>query len=277
MKGSDKAIVFGVLMAIVLGIFYVKVLSPKREEASKLGMDISDLKAQVAQEEQVAQFGEQARHEFPAFYGRLVVLGKAVPAQADTSSLLVELSGISRHSGVDFTGITLGSSSGSSSASSSSSSQSSTGTTPSSGASTTGSSTTASPAATAPVVPTEASAASLPIGATIGPDNLAVMPYSLEFSGSYFQVADFLKGLDDLIHVHGTTTVAADGRLLTVNGFTLDHPNGNSSSPTLSVSVDVTSYVTPASEGLTAGASPTGPAPSVTTTPTQTASATVSP
>lgn len=304
MKGSDKAIVFGVLMAVVLVGFYLMVLSPKRNEASKLGKEIDGLKAQVSQQEQTAQFGEQARSQFPLYYGRLVVLGKAVPDQADTPSLLVELSTVSRRTGVKFDEISLNSQGASSATSSSSSStppptSGSSGTTPSSGSSSTGSSasgtsttpttsgssgtsgtsgsSTAAPAASTSAPATEASAANLPLGATVGPDSLAVMPYSLTFSGTYFQVADFIKGLDDLIHLRGNSTVAADGRLLTIDGFSLTTNGGNPSSPTLKVSVAVTSYVTPASEGLTAGASPSGPAPSVGTTPTQPASAPVSP
>ena len=38
MKGSDKAVVLGVVMAVVLGAFYFMVLSPKREKASSLGL-----------------------------------------------------------------------------------------------------------------------------------------------------------------------------------------------------------------------------------------------
>ena len=33
MKGSDKAIVLGVVMVVVLGAFYFMALSPKREKA----------------------------------------------------------------------------------------------------------------------------------------------------------------------------------------------------------------------------------------------------
>jgi Tfp pilus assembly protein PilO len=284
MKGSDKAVVVGVLVAVILGIFYLKVLSPKRQEASQLGKDISGLQAQVSEQEQIAQFGEQARKDFPTFYGRLVVLGKAVPAGADTASLMVELSSIARNTGVDFRGITLAT--GSSGATASSSAPS----TPTSGATGDSSSTTPAPSAasssssaapastTTPttVAPaTETAAANLPLGASVGPGDLATMPYSLNFSGNYFQVADFLQGLDGLIHTRGTTSVAADGRLVTIDGFNLSEPHGSTSSPELKVSIAVTSYVAPATQGLTAGATPGGPAPSLTQPQTVPASATV--
>ncbi len=284
MKGSDKAVVLGVLMAVLLVVFYLAVLAPKREKASQLGKDIDGLKAQVAQQEQTARFGEQARSHFPVYYGRLVVLGKAVPAQADTSSLLVELNGIAEHTNVQFRGISLDSSASGGATPAPSTpapSASGTSTTPapsgsdgSTGSSPSGSSTATATAATAAAPATEAGAANLPIGAAVGPAGLSTMPYNLVFRGTYFDVADFLKGLQDLIHLRGNATVAADGRLLTIDGFSLSQPHRNPDNPLLKVAVRVTSYVAPASEGSTAGASPSGPAP-VATTPTQPASATV--
>src|SRR5262249_31691281 len=124
---------------------------------------------------------------------------------------------------------------------------------------------------------TETAAANLPIGAIVGPGDLATMPYNLNFTGSYFQVAKFIQGVDDLIRTHGTTQVAADGRLLTIDGFSLSEPQGTGSNPTLNVAISVTSYVAPASQGLTAGATPSGPADSLTQPQTQPTSATVTP
>ena len=44
---------------------------------------------------------------------------------------------------------------------------------------------------------TEASAATLPLGATVGPAGLAVMPFALTFSGDFFEIADFLAASTD--------------------------------------------------------------------------------
>ena len=101
------------------------------------------------------------------------------------------------------------------------------------------------------------------------------MPYKLSFTGRYFDVADFLKGIDDLVQVQGTGQVAADGRLLTVNGFSLSMAGGSPERPLLDVNLNVTSYITPPDQGLTAGATPSGPSPAVPQT--QPASATVTP
>ena len=283
MKGSDKAIVMGVIMAIVLVAFYVKVLSPKREKASSLQKDIAELQVNLDQQKQAAAFGEDARRHFPTYYGHLVVMGKAVPADSDTASLLVQLNGIAERNHLRFDVLQIDDTTGTADpsatatppaappAATASSGTSTTSTTPSS----TGSSAAATPAATTTPTPaTEATAANLPLGASVGTAGLPTMPYHLTFVGHYFDVADFLQDVDGLVHVHGTDQVAADGRLLTINGFAMKVPDSSTASnPKLKVNLVVTSSLTPGDQGLTAGASPTTPAPSLT----QPASATVSP
>jgi Tfp pilus assembly protein PilO len=271
-KGSDKAVVLGVIMAVVLFGFYVKVLGPKRDEASSLKKDVADLQVQIDAQKQTADFAEDARRHFPQYYGRLVVMGKAVPASADTSSLLVELNTVAGRAGVTFDGITL--SAGSASAASSSTSSSSTDSSSSTSTTSSSSSDTSTPAAVTPTAATEETAANLPLGAVVGSAGLPTMPYELNFQGTYFNVADFLSGVDDLVHVHGTSQVAADGRLLTIDGFSLQPAKDSKpSDPKLDVTLAVTSYLTPSDQGLTAGATPGGVAPSLI----QPASATVTP
>src|SRR5439155_21540854 len=143
---------------------------------------------------------------------------------------------------------------------------SSSGTTSTTGTSTTSTTPSATPAATttAPTAATEATAANLPLGATVGAAGLPTMPYNLEFSGTYFDTASFLKDIDDLVLPHGTQVVAADGRLLTINGFSItrpDTPSGPPSDPFLKADLSVPHYVTPADQGPTIGATPRGPAP----------------
>jgi Tfp pilus assembly protein PilO len=288
-KASDKAIVMGVVVAIVLGVFYFKVLSPKRGEASSLKKDITDLQAQVDQQKQTAAFAEDARQHFPTYYGRLVVLGKAVPADADTSSLLVQLNSVASRTGVKFDIIKLNASSSSTSTASASEAASSAASTAESSSSaeptgttdtSTGSSGATPPSSTAgaTTAATEAMAANLPLGATVGSAGLPVMPYDLTFQGTFFDVAEFLKGVDSLVHLRDSGLVSANGRLLTVDGFSLAPKEGtNPADPTLVVNLAVTSYVTPSDQGLTAGATPGGPAPSVTQPQAQPASATVTP
>jgi Tfp pilus assembly protein PilO len=277
----DKAVVFGVVVAGLAIVFYMMLLAPKRQEASKLNDQIDQLHASISEQEQVAHFAEQARHDFPRYYGRLVVLGKAVPEQADTASMLVQLNTLAGRSHVDFRSIELSQDAGSAGAGASttptttpstatstgSSSASTTSTTPSTGstsAPTTGTSgatsTTSTTSATAAPA-TESSAASLPIGATVGPGGLATLPYTVDLKGGFFDISNFIGGIDDLVQpTDDGARVAPDGRLFTINGFSL---NGGApgSSPILKANFSLTAYSTPAPQGLTLGASPSGPAP----------------
>ncbi|MSO42355.1 MAG: hypothetical protein EXQ70_10765 [Solirubrobacterales bacterium] len=276
MRSADRVVMIGIGLGALALAFWLLVLSPKRKEASDLGEQITQLQASISQQEQVASFGEQAREEFPRDYGRLVVLGKAVPADSDTASLIVELQHVSSEAGVQFRGIELTTGSGSTStttaappsasapsaatsdpaAAGTTDTSSSTDTTATSSSSS-DATTTASATATAPL-PTEATASTLPIGATVGVAGLPTLPYKLSFSGEYFQVADFMQGLDRLIETQ-RGTVRADGRLFTVDGFSLKGDE-QSGFPHLTVTLSVTTYVTPSGEGLLNGASPAGPA-----------------
>jgi Tfp pilus assembly protein PilO len=111
----------------------------------------------------------------------------------------------------------------------------------------------------------------------VGSAGLPTLPYDLTFTGSFFDISNFIGGLDGLVTPHGDSTqVSSNGRLVTINGFAL---NGGApgSSPKLDADFLVTTYVTPQEQGLTAGAGPTGPAPATPAAPqVQPASAVVS-
>ena len=191
-------------------------------------------------------------------YQQLVVLGKAVPQSDDTSSLLVELNSISGRSKVRFDGITISEATSAPTTSNMAPTPAPSTpapSTPPSGETAAGDS--AAVPASATVAPTETAAALLPIGATIGTAGLGVMPYDLSFTGDFFHVADFISGIDAMVHTKGSDA-AVDGRLLTLDGFAL---NGDAELgfPHLDATFAVTTYVTPATQGLTAGASPSGP------------------
>ncbi len=274
------------IIGLIVGVWLV-VLAPKRDQAASLKKDVDQLQLQLDQAQQAAAAGAQEQKSFPDDYRKLVVLGKAVPEDGDQASLLVQLQQLADRSGVGFQSIDLADAAGSattpapapatSTSPTSSTSTSSTATgdtsTTSTPTSTTGASSTEStgavPAAPTPDA-TEASAATLPIGASVGPAGLGVMPYELTFTGQFFQIADFMKGLDAMVHTrHGT--VGVTGRLLTVDAFTLAPIQASTNAdtftlvPTLTADLSVTTYVTPPDQGITAGATPTGPAPATTT------------
>lgn len=234
---SSNLTVVGALGLVVLGIaFYAMALSPKRKEASELDVQAQQLKSSLAVHQSEVAAGEEARRDFAGEYQRLVVLGKAVPGDDDTASLLVQVDHIAGHAGVRFSNLALspgGSGEGSEAVAP------------------------APEASAAPISPTEAAAATMPLGATIGSAGLGVMPYSLTFDGNFFQIADFIKGLDSLVATR-TENVIVDGRLLTINGFTLQAAKAGF--PSLEATFSVTTYLTPPGQGVTGGASPESPA-----------------
>jgi hypothetical protein len=249
MKASDRTVLIAIpIVALIVG-FWMLVLSPKREEASKLQDDITQLQSDVEAQQQVVAAAEQARQDFPEDYQKVVTLGKAVPQDDDTSSLLAQLGGISRHAGVEFMSLELRTDSEAAA------------TPPPDAAS--GQPTVEEPPAEsnglAAAPATESAAALLPIGAAVGPAGLPVMPYALQFRGDFFHVADFVHGLDGRVSTEDDK-VLADGRLVTIDGFTLK-ADPELGFPDLQASFAVTTYLTPETQGLTAGATPSGPAP----------------
>lgn len=278
MRRNELTIGITVLVIGLLVGFWLLVLGPQRQEASSLKDDVSGLQSQLDQAQQAAAAGGQAKKSFPVDYRKLVVLGKAVPKDADQSSLLVQLQKLADRSGVEFQSIDLtepSSSSTTATETTTTTDSSSSGESSSSGSesSTTSTETSSSAPAGEPVASaTEAVAATLPIGAAVGPAGLPVMPYKLDFVGGFFQIADFMKRVDAMVRTHDDG-VAVEGRLLTVDAFTLSPvPDEGSSavSPTLTAELTVTSYLTPADQGGTAGATPGGPAPSTSTSSTAT-------
>jgi Tfp pilus assembly protein PilO len=234
MSSSNRVIAAMVAAAVLVVAFWVLVLSPVRQEADELGATANELKSTLAQHQQEAAVALAAKKSFSEDYEQLVVLGKAVPGDDDTASLLVALNSIADRAHVRFQEIGLEAGEGE-----------------------------AAPVA-APAVggleaaaPTEVAASLMPLGATIGPAGLAVMPYSLKFTGDFSHVSDFIKGLDKLVKTTNSG-VAVDGRLITVDGFSLASAQGQSF-PHLEANFAVTTFLTPPSQGVTAGATPVEP------------------
>jgi Tfp pilus assembly protein PilO len=227
MSSTNRTIVAMLVLAALAIAFWTLLLSPKREEASELSAQASELRSSLALHQAEVVEAEEARRQFPAEYRRLVVLGKAVPGDDDVASLLVQLNGISAKAGGTFRNIGLaGEGSGEEAE---------------------------APAASAgaPVSATEAAASLLPLGASVGPAGLGVMPYTISFDGNFFEIADFIKGLDSLVKT-SEGEVSVKGRLVTVDGFSLA-ADPNQGFPSLQASFAVTTYLTPPDQGIAAG------------------------
>jgi Tfp pilus assembly protein PilO len=77
-------------------------LAPKRAEAAKLEQEIATQQAQLAQTQSLIATYQGARDDYQANYAKVVRLGKAVPSDDDTRSLVVQLDAAAKRSGVDF-------------------------------------------------------------------------------------------------------------------------------------------------------------------------------
>ena len=179
MKESTKTAFAVVFVIGIAAAFWLILLGPKRDKASELGDQVTRIQSEVSTEQARAESSLAAKASYSRDYAQLVGLGKAVPTEAATPSLLVQIQGLSTASKTDFNGISgAGGEEG----------------------------TPESP------VPTEGATQLAPLGATPGPAGLLKMPYTFEFEGGFFDIANFIEGLDSLV----TTTDAgleADGRL----------------------------------------------------------------
>jgi Tfp pilus assembly protein PilO len=251
MNSSNRLIVSILVVAALAIGFWILLLGPKREEASELSSEVGQLQVALSEAQSKAAVAEAARQEFPTDYRQLVVLGQAVPAGDETSSLLVELDTIAEKARVKFDSIQLESAGGVPAATAPVP-------TPTPVPAPAGSSSGAVPASSM-IPPTEAAASLLPLGASIGTAGLGVMPYGLTFHGNFFQIANFITGIDSLVHTG--KQIGVDGRLITLNGFALTTEPESSN---LKATFSVTAYVTPPTQGVTAGATPSEPAPVTT-------------
>jgi len=229
-KSTNSLIVAMLLIVVGAIAFWVFGVNPKREEAAKLDKQAATLESELTANEEEVLRGEEARREFPSDYQKLVVLGKAVPGDDDTASLLVQINRIAKRNKIAFQKIKLLSS---------------------------GNEGTETGAVVEGVPPTEAAAALVPLGAAVGSAGLAVMPYSFTFKGSFFRIADFLEEIDELVETENEEVVVK-GRLLTLDGFVLE-ADPEDGFPALEGKFSITTYLVPPGEGVTAGATAASP------------------
>jgi type II secretory pathway pseudopilin PulG len=213
-----------VAVVAVVGAYWMLLLSPQRQQAVDLDAQITKQQTALATAEADLAEYKAAQGHYRANYSMVARLGKAVPADDDVRSLLVQVNAAAKRAGVDFRTINISAS----------------------GAPTTG------PAA-AP-----ASDATPPPGATtVGTAGFSTMPFSFNFKGSFFELGKFFKRIDKFVAVrNGGLDVT--GRLLLLNSITIT-PDAERGFPMLTADVTANSYLLPPTEGLTAGATATGP------------------
>ena len=235
MSRRNTMLLAAVVAVAAVAAYWMLALTPKREQAAKLSTQIAKRQGDLkAAETQIAGY-ERAKAGYKANYTLVARLGKAVPADDDVRSLLVQLNSAAGKSKVDFRKIAVGGASG----------------------------------AAAPVASTDTKGAKKPVtappGSTpVGSAGFAQMPFTFSFKGSYFDLGKFFKRLDRFVAVK-QQRLDVTGRLMVLNNISLA-PDA-SGFPNIRASIGATTYMLPATEGLTAGASPQGPGTATGSTP----------
>jgi Tfp pilus assembly protein PilO len=243
------------ILAIVVaaGAFWFLALAPKREEIAKLDADIAAKQAEVEQSKMLVASYEQAKGNYRSNYAKLASLGKAVPADDDVRSLIVQLDDAARRSGVDFRALNIEGS---------------------------GDSASETPSGSAPA---EAGTTAPPPGTVaIGSAGFSAMPFSLSFEGSYFGLSQFFRRLERFVTVQNNN-IDVTGRLLLLGNISVTPKSGEDDKPgRLAAEVGAATYLVPPTATVAGATTPAAgggvtPAPAGTTTPTTTATITGTP
>jgi Tfp pilus assembly protein PilO len=242
-SARDRTLLIVVGFIAVLGAFWMLAISPKRKDAADLGTQVSAAHQRLDAAQASATAAQNAKARYDSDYATVARLGKAVPVEDDVPSLVYQLEATAHDNHVDFRKIAVNPSAGATPA-------------PSGAAAAVASANGTTPTASS----SSAASTALPPGASVGSAGFPTMPFTFDFQGKFFRMQRFLQAIDDLTSVKGKT-IAVKGRLLTVDG--LDIKAGPNGFPDIDVTVAATAYLLPADEGLTAGASPTGPGTAV--------------
>jgi Tfp pilus assembly protein PilO len=271
----DRKLVMFVLPLVVVVAYWFLLLAPKRDEAASLADKVAEAQQARDQATQLASQRNAAKNKFAADYATIVRVGKAVPTSVDMPSLLVQLDAAAAGTGIEFDKIVAGkrtTAAGDSGAQGSSPGGSEGGgqaqSTPGQAAEAAEGAKDTANASSAQTdkASNEAGGSSPSTGGSpaagegaaapaTAPPGLDVVPLTMTFSGSFFDLADFMHRLKRFVRV-SEDQVVVRGRLMQVESMKLTPRTGLELTAELTASV----YLSPKAEGATAGASPQGPA-----------------
>ena len=245
LTSRDRKILLALVPLALLAAYWFLLLAPKRHEAASIQDQLTRAQSQRdTAMQRLAGLGA-AQRDYASDYATVIKLGKAIPTTVDMPSLLVQLDRAARGTGIQFTSVDAGdrTDAGSSTATAGASTSTSSSSTSSSGSTSTG--------ATTP-----ADSTSQPGAGGSSPAGLDTVPLDFEFSGSFFDLADFFHRMKRFVHV-ANGRIVVRGRLMTIDSFTFETPTG--AFPKLTATVHATVYLAPKKQGAAAGATPAGP------------------
>jgi Tfp pilus assembly protein PilO len=288
LTARDKKILIVLVPVVVLAAFWFLILSPKREEAATAATELTQQQDRLEAARQASRAAEGAQQNFETTYAQVVRLGKAIPSSVDMPSLIVQLDAAAAGTGIQFTNITAGArtvatppapapSTGSGSESrpveaGGETAQSAPGSAVETANNAAQTSEARSSEAEQTDVDTQTSTSTSGGGMAVGggaapagspaagstASGLETVPLQLEFEGNFFNLADFFHSMKRFVRV-ANQDVLVSGRLLTVEG--VSWTSDPEIFPRLTAQVNATIYLSPQAQGVTAGATPQGPAP----------------
>lgn len=184
MSRTYQILIVGIVAVLAVGGYWKFALAPKRDQAAKLEQQVIAAEAQLAQTQGVIATYKDAKAQYKTNYATVVRLGKAVPADDDTRSLVVQLDTAAKRSGIDFDSIDITAA---------------------------GAGATTSTGATATLAP-----------GAVNVGSFAAMPFNFSFTGEFGGLSNFISRLERFVSVQGDR-ISVNGRLLRVDGLAL-HP-----------------------------------------------------
>ncbi len=307
LSDRDRKILIGIVPLLAIVAYWFLVLAPKREEASAAAeeLTVQEERRDKAQANLTAAKG--AKKDFSADYTQIVRLGKAIPASVDMPSLIVQLDSAAEGTGIVFTKIKTGervetpaaapptgspttppadpsqqtpAAAGGEQAQSAPGGAAEAANTAAAGADQRSAAAENSGVAPADTQTSTSSGSGLPVGGgttptgapaagtTTAPAGLETVPLELEFTGNFFNLADFFHRVKRFVKV-ANQNVVVSGRLLTVEGVRWS--SDPELFPQIRAEMKATIYLSPKAQGVAAGATPAGPSATTpaTTTPAE--------
>ena len=221
MTRTNRLLLVLVVLTAAVTAFWMLALAPKREEAALLSEQIDAKQTELAEARRQVAVYEQARAAYPANYATVARLGKAVPADDDVRSLMIQVDSAARRTGVEFELIDVAK-----------------------GAPTAG---TTAKTDSATVIP----------GTIASAGGFSTLPMSFAFQGSYFELSDFFTRLERFVTV-SNRRIDVTGRLLLLQTISL--VPAADGFPTMRAQINASSYLVPPAEKLPGETVPSTPA-----------------
>ena len=257
----DKKILTLLVPVVLIAAYWFLLFAPKREESAAIQETLAQAEAELQTAESQVASVAGAKADFGSDYRTVIRLGKAVPSTVDMPSLMVQLDRAARGTGIDFDKIATGERAAAPAAQPPAG-----GKAPPPPASGPGQAKQAAQTATNQANTTgttggaQPASGATPNGGTPPPGaaapGLESIPLDFTFTGTFFDLADFFHRMKRFVRV-ANDDIVVRGRLMTIDGFNWTAVPDKW--PNLTAEVRATVYLAPKAEGVSAGATPTGP------------------